>query len=266
MVNHWLTRPANPVEFAGSGLALVAIEVQDGCSCTAMSGVPVMQFLTNLLGGSDNNYVTVALALGIVLVLIVLGLWLLKLMFRASNTAALGRNRRLSVVDTLALDPRRQLVIVRRDNVEHLLLVGGAQDIVVEAGIPAAARPERQFARPTPAMPRTEPARRNARPDQRMTEEAPPPLPAAAPQTRAVVEQLRSFARPAEQRRPTSLRHTGLLRPVSTLDPGVVRLAPENSDEGRPDSARSDDLRRGPGGGGMTGDEGFGGDQGHQRS
>jgi len=37
-----------------------------------------------------------------------------------------GRNRRFSVVDTLALDQKRQLLIVRRDDAEHLLISYGA--------------------------------------------------------------------------------------------------------------------------------------------
>ena len=44
--------------------------------------------------------------------------------------------RRLAVVESLAVDPRRRLVIVRRDGVEHLLLLGVNQDIVVEANLP----------------------------------------------------------------------------------------------------------------------------------
>jgi flagellar biogenesis protein FliO len=105
-----------------------------------------MQFITSLIGGSGNTWLTALFALGIVVVLIVLGVWLLKLVFNASTSVARGRNRRLAVVDTLALDPKRQLLIIRRDNVEHLLLVGGPQDLVVEAGIPVE---ETQAAQPT---------------------------------------------------------------------------------------------------------------------
>lgn len=43
--------------------------------------------------------------------------------------------RRLSVVESLAVDSRRRLVLVRRDGVEHLILVGGATDLVVETGL-----------------------------------------------------------------------------------------------------------------------------------
>ena len=46
-----------------------------------------------------------------------------------------NRPRRLDVVDTFDVDGDRQLVIVRRDNVEHLLLIGGPNDLLVEASI-----------------------------------------------------------------------------------------------------------------------------------
>lgn len=39
-----------------------------------------------------------------------------------------GRERRLRVVETLMLDPRRKLLLVRCDDREHLLLVGPGGD------------------------------------------------------------------------------------------------------------------------------------------
>jgi flagellar protein FliO/FliZ len=54
---------------------------------------------------------------------------------------ALGarQRRRLSVVESLSIDGRRRLLLVRRDQAEHLLLVGGATDLVVESPVLAAA-------------------------------------------------------------------------------------------------------------------------------
>jgi flagellar protein FliO/FliZ len=46
-----------------------------------------------------------------------------------------GRMPRLAVIDAAAVDGRRRLVLVRRDNVEHLLMIGGPTDIVVESNI-----------------------------------------------------------------------------------------------------------------------------------
>lgn len=46
-----------------------------------------------------------------------------------------SRQQRLQLVESLNLDVRRRLVIVRRDDVEHLLLLGVNQDIVVESNL-----------------------------------------------------------------------------------------------------------------------------------
>ncbi len=178
-----------------------------------------MQFITSLFGGSGNSILTVLFALGAVLVLIVLGVWLLKLLFNVSGNAVRGRNRRLAVVDTLALDQKRQLVIIRRDNVEHLILTGGPQDMVVETGIPVVeAAPEQPSRRPVPSVPARRPA-------------APAPVtatqvePTVAPVTAApgtVLEQLQRAGHTGERKTRVSLRHTGLLRPVTTQDPTVT--------------------------------------------
>ena len=54
-----------------------------------------------------------------------------------------GRSRqpRLGIVDVYELDRARQLILLRRDNVEHLLLVGGPNDVVIERNIQRGQRP-----------------------------------------------------------------------------------------------------------------------------
>jgi flagellar protein FliO/FliZ len=52
-----------------------------------------------------------------------------------------GRQPRLGIVDVYELDRARQLILLRRDNVEHLLLVGGPNDVVVERNIQRSQRP-----------------------------------------------------------------------------------------------------------------------------
>lgn len=47
--------------------------------------------------------------------------------------------KRLDVVDQTSLDARRRLVLIRRDNVEHLIMTGGPVDVVIETGIGAVA-------------------------------------------------------------------------------------------------------------------------------
>ena len=43
--------------------------------------------------------------------------------------------RRLEIVDVTPVDARRRLILVRRDDVEHLILLGAHVDILVESGI-----------------------------------------------------------------------------------------------------------------------------------
>ncbi|WP_329957991.1 hypothetical protein [Bartonella sp. F02] len=45
------------------------------------------------------------------------------------------RSLRLTVCDTIAIDRTRYLVLIRRDNVEHLILVGGQKDLIIESNI-----------------------------------------------------------------------------------------------------------------------------------
>jgi flagellar protein FliO/FliZ len=46
--------------------------------------------------------------------------------------------RRLEIVESLIVGPRQRLYILRRDNVEHLVLTGPDGSTVVESGIAAA--------------------------------------------------------------------------------------------------------------------------------
>ena len=70
----------------------------------------------------------------------VLGLmFLLSLAVRRFNLGgavfAGGGRRRLKLVEFMPLDGRRKLAIIRRDDVEHLLLLGANGETVVETNI-----------------------------------------------------------------------------------------------------------------------------------
>lgn len=45
-----------------------------------------------------------------------------------------GPVRRLRIVEQLALDPRRRLVLIRRDDEEHLILLGPGGDVALPVG------------------------------------------------------------------------------------------------------------------------------------
>jgi len=188
-----------------------------------------MQFLTSLLGGSGNTILSSALALGVVIVLILLGLWVLKFVMK-SGVAMRPQGRRVQVVEQVQLDAKRQLLVIRRDNVEHLVMTGGPQDLVVETGIPVADRPALPGRRPMPQVAE----------EPKPTAVAPMPEPPKPAALRPHIERLRDFARPAGGRGSPSLRHTGLLRPVSVGEPAVIpmpAIAGDNSGRSRQDSA-----------------------------
>jgi len=52
-----------------------------------------------------------------------------------------ARNRRLRIVEVVPVDARRRLLLVRRDGVEHLLLLGPTQDLLVESAITPPSHP-----------------------------------------------------------------------------------------------------------------------------
>ncbi len=56
-------------------------------------------------------------------------------------------DKRLEVVDQANVDGRRRLVLLRRDNVEHLIMTGGPVDVVIETGIEGVARPSASIER-----------------------------------------------------------------------------------------------------------------------
>jgi flagellar protein FliO/FliZ len=81
--------------------------------------------------------VTFFFAFVVVLALIGIAAWLVR-RFAGNRLGAntnRGRMPRLAVIDAAAVDGRRRLVLVRRDNVEHLIMIGGPTDIVVEPNI-----------------------------------------------------------------------------------------------------------------------------------
>ena len=80
-----------------------------------------MQFLTALFGGSENTILNAAFALGIVLALVLIGLWAMKFFLQASTNLSRGRNRRLTVVESVQIDARHKVTILRRDNIEHVI-------------------------------------------------------------------------------------------------------------------------------------------------
>lgn len=103
---------------------------------------------------------------------------------------------RISVQDAAPVDSHRRLILVRRDEVEHLLLIGGANDLVVESNIRQDSGLGRQ-ASPPPGpppvlrerpMPPAEPAAYPAPPPRPPQPVAQPPRTLATPTLPRVVD------------------------------------------------------------------------------
>lgn len=90
-----------------------------------------------LMGDYGSRLLVAVIGVGLALVCLVGILWIVRGRKGPSPFVRGGRNRqpRLQVLDAAAVDARRRLVLVRRDDVEHLIMIGGPTDIVIESRI-----------------------------------------------------------------------------------------------------------------------------------
>lgn len=121
-----------------------------------------MEWFNTLLSGemsiTNMAVLFVALLIGILILF-----WLFRKIFSStSSRLSKGRQPRLSVTDAAVVDDKRRLVLVRRDNVEHLVMIGGPSDIVIEQNIvrtaPVETVPQRTATFATPAPQAAAPA------------------------------------------------------------------------------------------------------------
>jgi len=84
------------------------------------------------------NYFRFLLALVFVLALIGVLTWLARRFgVGGGGVARTARGKRLRIVEATPIDGRRKLVLLRRDDVEHLVVLGPNAETVVETGIAA---------------------------------------------------------------------------------------------------------------------------------
>jgi flagellar protein FliO/FliZ len=151
----------------------------------------------SLFGAEGSLIVRFVVAFVIVLGLIALTFWLIRRFggTRVGGTAAArGRQPRLAVVDAAPVDGRRRLVLVRRDNVEHLLMIGGPTDLVVEENIVRAVPVTQPRETPVPRTPGAVEAASATRPP--ADEWASEPAPRAQPELPRDLAPRPSFPRP----------------------------------------------------------------------
>ncbi|MFC5385478.1 hypothetical protein ACFPLB_05780 [Aquamicrobium segne] len=160
----------------------------------------------------DSAYGSVILWIIAALVLLILLLIVVKMIRRMNFGTFIsgGRNRktRLAVMDATAIDSHRRLVLVRRDDVEHLILIGGPTDLVVEREIrlagakrtePVMTQAPAPAPQPRPVQPPSQPRISPVAPQR------PARVAAPQPQTQAQSQPLppQPAAKPVEQAQPT---------------------------------------------------------------
>ena len=72
----------------------------------------------------------------IISLLVLLAIIAAILIFKLFNQRVRGRKgQRLGITEFHEIDKTRRIVLVRRDDVEHLIMIGGNQDMVIESRI-----------------------------------------------------------------------------------------------------------------------------------
>jgi len=197
-----------------------------------------MQWLSDLWSPGDRFLqIAVLTACGIA-VLVALAI-VYRVVFAHRLRVPGGRTRqpRLGLVDAFSLDGQRQLVLVRRDNVEHLVMIGGPNDVLIEAQINRALAAPREtgLSASGPAAPAAAPA--PATPVRRRSEPAPvaqtPSTPATAP---AAAASAPSAAAPPAEAQPIPIRPAGN-KPEPAHAAAVALQAPDLAVEAKPEAA-----------------------------
>ena len=201
-------------------------------------------WLTQLLGEQAATYTLYFLgALAVLILLWVAWFWTRRVAGGVFVEGGRNRRPRLGIVDATAVDNQRRIVLVRRDDVEHLVMIGGENDLVIEtniakvpaeAGQPLSAKEQRrareaaQTARRQPS--REAPARETAH---RPAPPATPPqprreAPPANPPKMTPAAVLAST--PAYQRRePTLATAPAPQPPAPRPEPAAENIAPRET-------------------------------------
>ena len=184
------------------------------------SGAVVAQFLITLI---------------VVLLLVGLVYWIVR-QFTGIGARGAGRSRgpRLAIIDALSIDSRRKLVLVRRDHIEHLILIGGPSDLVVEPsivrGAPAGSRPRQG----QPQRPQAQPSIAASQPPVPATQTG-AQAPVVPPQPRRDEATGISEPIPFPQPRRTQMRHSSAEVEAPVAEMGESEpAAPEAVQQRRP--------------------------------
>lgn len=201
------------------------------------------------LVGPDYALAAMIAAAAIIALIVFFIVWRL---LRGSGTGtyvAGGRNRkaRLAVMDATAIDNYRRLVLVRRDDVEHLILIGGSADVVVESNIRQGGAPTRQepisepiYDQPGPVADRIPAQAPQPAAPQPSSPMSPPPAPVMRPAPERTVVPPRPVSRPA----PAPVRSEPVIQPAPRPPVRPLTPPPPPVRAQSVDDAFDDDLLR----------------------
>lgn len=187
----------------------------------------------NILDGHGATLLIAIIVVAVALLALVGVFWLIRR--RSSSTfvrGGRGRQPRLAVLDAAAVDTKRRIVLIRRDDVEHLVMIGGPTDVVIESrivqlpGEPADQPPPADTRQVPPAHMPTPVAM--ADPAQR-PEASAAPAPAAQQQSRTPRPQPVTRSRPDARPQPAAAqpgpRLTDTARPASSAHATIAATA-----------------------------------------
>jgi flagellar biogenesis protein FliO len=172
-----------------------------------------------LMSDYGSRFVIAVLGVGFGLVFLVAVLWLVRRRSGPSPFLRGGKNRqpRLQVLDAAAVDARRRIVLVRRDDVEHLVMIGGPTDVVIESGIRPLA--EQQALRDTQAL-EQQPAEPRLEAGARQPALSAPPRQIASQPIQAPA--VRDIPEPVETSRDMRPSPRAAARPAPSIEPALT--------------------------------------------
>jgi Flagellar biosynthesis protein, FliO len=196
-----------------------------------------------IAGAYGSRFLFAAGGVGVALLLLIAVLWLLR--NRAPSPFVRGgknRQQRLQVLDAAAVDARRRLVLVRRDGIEHLIMIGGPTDIVIESGISDATKSGAAAQGGTDTIPAYEASPEPVQMEQPRVDRPAFGQPVAAPPLAAEI-----YSSPAQRTEPVAIDELASRRAAPPMDRSP-RAAPSPHREFQPatprppETAQSDDV------------------------
>ncbi|MGE0230617.1 MAG: flagellar biosynthetic protein FliO [Flavobacteriaceae bacterium] len=162
-----------------------------------------MDFLDSLFGTELGAPAKMIIAFMIVLLLIAIVFWIARKISGAPGQRGMkARGPRIGLIESAMVDQKRRLLLVRRDNTEHLILIGGTNDLVIESGIDREGAPAAS-SRQERAEPRMERSGGAASPAAGIAQSAAPSRPAPVLQKAPAPEPVRPVPPPLSPARST---------------------------------------------------------------